>query len=67
MASLKGTSSLTHGRSLTESRRLVWVLSRPGILSIDSKIKEMTDVNFKSSEQSKYLLKWIPSLRNQKV
>ena len=52
MANLKGSSGLIHGRRLTESSRLVWLLSRPGVVSIDSKIKEMTDVNLKSSEQN---------------
>ena len=61
MASLKGSSGLTHGRSLTESSRLVWVLSRPGVLSIDSKIKEMTDVNLKSSEHNLKFKHVIPS------
>ena len=61
MASLKGSSGLTHGRSLTEPSRLVWVLSSPGVLSIDSKIKEMTDVNLKSSEQNLKFKHVIPS------
>ena len=52
MASLKGSSGLTRGRSLSQTSRLIWVLSRPGILSIDSKIKEMTNINFNSSEQN---------------
>ena len=61
MASLKGSRGLTHGRSLTESSRLDWILFRPGVLSIDSKIKEMTDVNLKSSEQNLKFKHVIPS------
>ena len=61
MANLNGSSGLTHDRSLTESSRLVWALSRPGVLSIDSKIKEMTDVNLKSSEQNGKFKYVIPS------
>ena len=61
MASLKGSSGLTHGRSLAEASRLVWVLSRPGVLSIDAKIKEMTKVNFNSSEQNIKIKHTLPS------
>ena len=52
MASLKGSTGLTYGSSLTQASWLVWVLSRPVILSIDAKIKEMSNVNFNSSEQN---------------
>ena len=51
MASLKGSSGLTRGRSLTKVSRLVWVLSHPGVLANDLKVREMTSVRFKSSEQ----------------
>ena len=51
MASLKGSSGLTRGRSLTEVSRLVWVLSRSGVLAIDSKLRSMTNVRFRSSDQ----------------
>ena len=64
MASLKGSTGLTHSRSLTQASRLVWVLSWPGILSIDAKIKEMSNLN--SSEQNLKIKHTLPStiLRN---
>ena len=51
MASLKGSSGLTRDRFLSDFSRVVWVLSRTGVLTIDMKLKEMTDTNFQSSEQ----------------
>ena len=42
MAGLKGATGLTRGRSLTEQSRLIWVLSRPALISIYSKVKEIT-------------------------
>ena len=51
MAGVKGSSGLTRGRSLSESSRLVWILSRPADATIDSKVKEMTGVQFRTSEQ----------------
>ena len=51
MASLKGPSGLTRGRSLTDVSRLVWTLSRSGVLTIEMKMKEMSNVRFRSSEQ----------------
>ena len=51
MAGLKGATGLTRDRSLDEQNRLVWVLFRPAIVSIDAKMKEMTGVQFSTSEQ----------------
>ena len=51
MASLKGSTGLKRGKSLSDVSRLVWILSRPGVLTIDMKIKEMFGVSFRSSEQ----------------
>ena len=51
MAGLKGATGLTRGRSLTEQSRLIWVLSRPALISIDSKVEEITGVQYKTSEQ----------------
>ena len=51
MASLKGSSGLTRDRFLSDFSRVVWVLSRTGVLTIDMKLKEMTDTSFQSSEQ----------------
>ena len=51
MAGLKGATGLTRRRGLDEQSRLVWVLSRPAIISIDTIIKEMMWVDYKTSEQ----------------
>ena len=51
MASLKGSTGLTRGKSLSDISRLVWTLSRPGVLTIDMKMKEMCSVSFKSPDQ----------------
>ena len=61
MASLKGASGLTRGRSLSEINRLVWVLSRPFVLTIDSKLREMAKVRFRSSEQHITIKTTLPS------
>ena len=61
MASLKGASGLTRGRSLSEINRLVWVLSRPFVLTIDSKLREMVKVRFRSSEQHITIKTTLPS------
>ena len=61
MASLKGSSGLTRGRSLSEINRLVWVLSRPFVLTIDSKLREMAKVRFRSSEQHIAIKTSLPS------
>ena len=39
MASLKRSTGLTRGKILSDVSRLVWILSRPGVLTIDMKIK----------------------------
>ena len=52
MASLKGNTGLTRGRGFTELNYLIWIMSRPVVCAIDKKIKEMTKVELKTSEQS---------------
>ena len=51
MASLKGSTGLTRGKNLSDISRLAWTLSRPGVLTIDMKMKEMCSVSFKSPDQ----------------
>ena len=51
MASLKGSTGLTKGKSLSDISQLVWTLSRPGVLTMDMKMTEMCNVIFKSSDQ----------------
>ena len=46
MANLKGSSDLTSGRSLTDVSRLILTLSRPAVLPINMKMKEMSGVRF---------------------
>ena len=48
MAGLKGSTGLTKGRSLTEQSRLAWVLSRPAIAALDTAVKEMTGVQYRT-------------------
>ena len=50
MGSLKGFTSLTRDKSLSDIS-LVWTLSQPGVLTIDMKMKEMCSVSFKSPDQ----------------
>ena len=52
MASLKGSTGLTRGKNLSDISRLAWTLSRPGVLTIDMKMKEMCNVSFNSSDRS---------------
>ena len=52
MASLKNAGGgLTRRRGMTEMNRLIWVLSRPICASVDEKLKELTGVYYKTSEQ----------------
>ena len=51
MASLKGSTGLTRGKNLSDISRLAWTLSRPGVLTINMKMKEMCSVSFKSPNQ----------------
>ena len=57
----EGSTGLTRGTSLSDISRLVWTLSRPGVLTIDMKMKEMCNVSFKSSDQQITLKHALPS------
>ena len=50
MASLEGSTGLTRGKSLSDISQLVWTLSRPGVLTIEIKMKEVCNASFKSSD-----------------
>ena len=65
MAGLKGSTGLTRGRSLTEQSRLVWVLSRPAIAALDTAVKEMTGVQYRTSDQHLSMKHVLPSTMNQ--
>ena len=47
MVSLEGSTGLKRGKSLSDISRLVWTLSRTDVLTIDMKMKEMSNVRFK--------------------
>ena len=51
MASLKGKTGLTRGWGFTELNYLIWIMSRPVICALDKKMKEMTGVEQRNSEQ----------------
>ena len=67
MASLKGSCGLTRGRGLSQLTRLVWILSRLGVLAVDYKVREMTKVRFRSSEQHINLKHTRPSRLNRNL
>ena len=47
MVSLKGSTGLKRGKSLSDINQLVWTLSQTGVLTIDMKMKEMCNIRFK--------------------
>ena len=57
MATLKGRSGLTHRRTFNEVNYMTWVLSRPITSRIDIQLREMTKVDYRTSEQSSVKVK----------
>ena len=55
MRSLKTTGGLTRGRGMTETKRLVWCLSRPICAEVNDNMQELTSVKYATSEQHKDL------------
>ncbi|VDH97687.1 Hypothetical predicted protein [Mytilus galloprovincialis] len=55
MRSLKTTGGLTRGRGLSESQRLLWLLSMPQCSQMNEAMQKLTDVNYNTSEQHKEL------------
>lgn len=53
MCSIKTTGGLTRGRGLTETQRLVWVLSTPACAEMNSAMQELTGVTYATSDQHK--------------
>ena len=53
MRSMKTTGGLTRGRGMTETQRLVWLLSSNVCSEANLAIQELTTVNFSTSEQHK--------------
>ena len=46
---------LTRGRSMKETQRLVWCLSRPTCVEVNSAMQQLTSVTYETSEQHKDL------------
>lgn len=53
MRSLKSTGGLTRGSGMTESQRLVWLLSTPACAQINCAMQDLTSVTYATSEQHK--------------
>ena len=53
MRSLKTSGGLTRGRGMSETQRLIWLLSMPATAEINEATQEFTEVTFSSSEQHK--------------
>ena len=53
MRSLKTTGGLTRGSGMTESQRLVWLLSTPACAQVNCAMQDLTTVTYTSSEQHK--------------
>ena len=51
MRSLKTTGGLTRGRGMTETQRLVWLLSSKACSEVNLAMQNLTSVNFVTSEQ----------------
>ena len=51
MRSIKTTGGLTRGRGMTETQRLVWVLSTPACAEVNRAMQEFTSVEYNTSEQ----------------
>lgn len=55
MRSLKTSGGLTRGRGMTETQRLVWVMSSPVCAEVNNALQEFTGVNYTTSDQHKDL------------
>ena len=53
MRSIKTTGGLTRGRGMTETQRLVWVLSVPVCVEMNHSMQEFTNVQYATSDQHK--------------
>ena len=51
MRSIKTTGGLTRGRGMTETQRLVWLLSAKACSEINLAMQNLTALNFTTSEQ----------------
>ncbi|XP_073243634.1 uncharacterized protein [Porites lutea] len=53
MRSVKTTGGLTRGRGMSETQRLVWLMSMPACADINNSMQNLTGTNFLTSEQHK--------------
>ena len=53
MRSMKTTGGLTRGRGMSETQRLVWLMSMPACADINNSMQNLTGTNFLTSEQHK--------------
>ena len=53
MRSMKTTGGLTLGRGLTETQRLVWLLSMPACAGVNCALQDLTAVTYNTSGQHK--------------
>ena len=53
MRSVKTTGGLTRGRSMGEMQRASWLLSMPACAEMNVAMQDLTEINYKTSEQHK--------------
>ncbi|KAK3747021.1 hypothetical protein QZH41_001488 [Actinostola sp. cb2023] len=53
MRSVKTSGGLTRGRGMTETQRLVWLLSMPACAEVNNAMQDLTSVKYHTSEQHK--------------
>lgn len=57
MRSIKTHGGLTRGKGMTETQRLVWVLSMPACANINEAMQKLSGISFETSDQHKDLSK----------
>ncbi|EDO31725.1 predicted protein [Nematostella vectensis] len=53
MRSVKTSGGLTRGKGLTETQRLVWLMSMPACAEVNDAMQSLTGVRYRTSEQHK--------------
>ena len=57
MRSMKTSGGLTRGHGMTETERLIWLMSHPLCSEVNNAMQQLTNVNYNTSEQHKDLTK----------
>ena len=57
MRSMKTSGGLTRGRGMTETQRLIWLMSHPLCSEVNSAMQQLTSINYSTSEQHKDMTK----------